>query len=98
MSLTYATGMGRRLILLFACALLVAGCGGKSKPHVFGAVYGRAPTAACLRAKGFKVSTKERAVNFIAYAAPGGGLRARKKGGDLIIAFGLNGTARPPSK
>ena len=86
--------MGRRLILVVACALLVAGCGGKSKPHVLGAVYGRTPTAACLRAKGFKVSTKERDINFIAYAAPGGGLRARKKGVDLIIAFGLNGNDR----
>ena len=80
--------MGRRLIPLFACALFLAGCGGKSKS--VSAVYRLAPTVACLRTHGFKVSTKERDVNFIAYAAPGGGLRARKKGADVIVAFGLN--------
>ena len=87
--------MGRRLILLFACALLVAGCGGKTKPPSgFGNVYKLRPTAACLREHGFKVSTKEKDVNFIAFAAPGGGLRARSKRVDLIIAFGRNGNDR----
>ncbi len=84
--------MGRRLILLFACALL-AGCGGKAKPKI-GNVYTLQPTAACLRADGFNVSTKEKDVNFIAFAAPGGGLRARTKKLDLIIAFGQNGHDR----
>jgi len=85
--------MGRRLIVLFACALVVAGCGGKAKPKV-GTVYTLQPTAACLRAHGFTVSTKEKDVNFIAFAAPGGGLRARTKKADLIIAFGQNGRDR----
>ena len=87
--------MGRRLILLFACALVVAGCGGKAakQPQV-GDVYTLQPTAACLRADGFAVSTKEKDVNFIAFAAPGGGLRARTKKADLIIAFGQNGHDR----
>jgi hypothetical protein len=87
--------MGRRLIPIVASALLLAGCGGTShKAAPVGPVYTLGPTAKCLRAQHFKVSTREKDVNFIAYAAPGGGLRARKKGTDLIIAFGLNGQDR----
>ncbi len=85
--------MGRRLLLasLGCCALLVlAGCGG-SKKHV-GAVYHRGPVITCLRSRDFTVSTSLKDVNFIAWSAPGGGLRAWEKGtkhrSDLILAFG----------
>ena len=84
--------MGLRQILLFACALLLAGCG--NSKHEVGNIYRLRPTAACLRDHGFNVSTKEKDVNFIAFAAPGGGLRARTKRADVIIAFGLNGKDR----
>jgi len=87
--------MDRRLILVVVGALVLAGCGGgKSKPQVAGPAYTRGPTVACLSAHGFEVSTLEKDVNFIAFAAPGGGLRARKKGVDVIIAFGQNGRDR----
>jgi hypothetical protein len=78
--------MGRRLLILSACALLLAGCGGKK--HGSGKVYNLAPTVNCLRAHGFAVSTKQKDVNFIAFSAPEGGLRARKGDTDLIVAFG----------
>ncbi len=46
----------------------------------------------CLRKHNFTVSTSEKDVNFIAYSATGGGLRAWQNGTrhkvDLILAFG----------
>lgn len=85
--------MGRRLgfAALACCALLlVAGCGGKKK--VVGAVYHRAGTISCLKKHHYAVTTSEKDVNFIAWSAPGGGLRAWRAGtrkrGDLILAFG----------
>ena len=84
--------MGRRLVLAsLGCAavLLVAGCGGKK--HTTN-VYSRGPVITCLRKHDFTVSTSLKDVNFIAWSAPGGGLRAWQKGTrhkvDLILAFG----------
>jgi hypothetical protein len=77
--------MGRRLLILGGCALLLAGCG---KKHESGELYTLAPTARCLSSHGFSVSTRQRDVNFIAFSAPEGGLRARMGAADLIIAFG----------
>jgi len=81
--------MARRVVLLCCCALVLAGCGGKK--HAAGNVYHRGPVIDCLRKHNFTVSTAEKDVNFIAYSATGGGLRAwqgpRHKA-DLILAFG----------
>jgi hypothetical protein len=89
--------MGRRLLLLCVsagCVLLLAACGGKKAQHV-GHVYSLGPTAKCLRDHGFTVSRSEKAMNFIAYSATGGGLRAWKpkkhRKADLILAFGADG-------
>jgi hypothetical protein len=85
--------MGRRLLIAaVACCglLLLAGCGGSKKK--VGAVYHRAGTIDCLQRHHYEVTTDEKDVNFIAWSAPGGGLRAWKAGtrkkGDLILAFG----------
>jgi hypothetical protein len=88
--------MARRLALLFfLCVLLVTGCGSTKKQAVVGEVYKRAGVATCLKAHGFTVSTNEKDMNFIAYTATGGGLRAWKpkkhRKTDLIIAFGADG-------
>jgi hypothetical protein len=81
-----APDVGRTLLILGGCTLLLAGCGG-SKPRP-GRVYSLDATAHCLRAHGFTVSTKQKDVGFIAYSASGGGLRARKGSLDVIVAFG----------
>jgi hypothetical protein len=90
--------MVRRIALLTSCcALLVTGCGGgggKQRGAV-GEVYKRDGVAACLREQGFTVSTAEKDMNFIAYTATGGGLRAwkpkRHRKVDVILAFGADG-------
>lgn len=87
--------MGRRhLIPLACCVVLLAGCGSKKNTFV-GQVYSLGPTAQCLRDHGFTVSRSEKDMNFIAYTATGGGLRAWKpkehRKLDLILAFGANG-------
>jgi hypothetical protein len=89
--------MGRRGVFLsFLCVALLTGCGG-SKPQAapVGEVYKRAGVATCLRAHGFAVSTSEKDMNFIAYTATAGGLRAWKpkvhRKTDLILAFGADG-------
>lgn len=78
--------------MLGGCALLLAGCGGKKKEAEVGSLYKRGPVISCLRAHNFTVSTQLKDVNFIAYSATGGGLRAWENGThrqvDLIIAFG----------
>jgi hypothetical protein len=86
--------MGRRLVFAsIGCAALlaVAGCGSSGKKHSTN-VYSRGPVIDCLRGHNFTVSTSEKDVNFIAWSAPGGGLRAWEKGTrhkvDLILAFG----------
>ena len=84
--------MGRSLLILSGCALLLAACGG-GKPHAV-RVYGRAPTVSCLRSHGFEVSTRQKDVGFIADSASGGGLRARKGRVDVIVAFGSGKTER----
>jgi hypothetical protein len=85
--------MGRRLVLaLLGCAALfaLAGCGGGKKHSTN--VYSRGPVIKCLRGHDFTVSTSLKDVNFIAWSAPGGGLRAWENGThhkvDLILAFG----------
>jgi hypothetical protein len=92
--------MARRLLFLIlatGCALGLAACGAttKEKPQVVGQVYTRAPVVRCLKAHGFTVSTREKDMNFIAYTATGGGLRAWKpkkhRKVDLILAFGVSG-------
>jgi hypothetical protein len=89
--------MGRRHLLFIAwCVLLLAGCGGSKKtPTVVGHLFHRGPVATCLRGHGFTVSTSEKEMNFIAYTATGGGLRAWKpkkhRKLDLILAFGADG-------
>jgi hypothetical protein len=87
--------MARRLALLSCCCcLLLTGCGSKKAAFV-GEVYSRGPVAKCLAAHGFTVSTSEKDMNFIAYTATGGGLRAWKpkvhRKVDLILAFGADG-------
>ena len=78
--------------MLGGCALLLAGCGGKKKEAEVGSLYKRGPVISCLRAHDFTVSTQLKDVNFIAYSATGGGLRAWENGThrqvDLIVAFG----------
>jgi hypothetical protein len=90
--------MGRRLLGLCACAALLAGCGGgsdKQSAHTSaGGIYLLDGTASCLEGEGFTISRKEKDVGFIAYSAPAGGLRATKKGADVIIAFGNNARDR----
>jgi hypothetical protein len=88
--------MRRRQLILIACgALLLAGCGGTKKTTFVGHVYHRDAVATCLKAHGFTVSTSEKDMNFIAYTATGGGLRAWKpkvhRKVDLILAFGADG-------
>src|SRR5215212_4026834 len=84
--------MGRRLLILGGCALLLAGCGDEKKAEPPGGLYRLGPVAACLRTNDFTVSTRERDVNFIAFTATGGALRAWENGTnhqvDLIVAFG----------
>jgi len=97
--------MGRRPVFLVLCVALVcvpllAGCGGDdenaaTEPTTTGprvTFYARGPTMACLRRKGFRVTTNAKDVGFIAYTAVGGALRARRpKGADVIMAFGVDG-------
>jgi hypothetical protein len=73
----------RRVVVLVAVALLVAGCG-NSEPSVYKAE----PTAKCLRGNGFRVTTDPTKVGVVAAAAPNGGLRAFEPGNALTIAFG----------
>jgi hypothetical protein len=85
----------RHLLVLACCALLLAGCGSKKKTTYVGHVYHRDAVATCLRLHGFTVSTSEKDMNFIAYTATGGGLRAwrpkKHRKLDLILAFGADG-------
>jgi hypothetical protein len=89
--------MGRRVVFLsFLCALVLTGCGGsKQQAAPVGEVYKRAGVATCLRSHGFTTSTSEKDMNFIAYTATAGGLRAWKpkkhRKTDLILAFGADG-------
>ena len=88
--------MGRRVVFLsFFCALVLTGCGGSKEQAPVGEVYKRAGVATCLRSHGFTVSFQEKDMNFIAYTATAGGLRAWKpkkhRKTDLILAFGADG-------
>jgi hypothetical protein len=73
----------RRVLVLVAVALLVAGCG-NTEPSVYKAE----PTAKCLRGKGYRVTTDSAEIGVVAAAAPNGGLRAFEPGNALTIAFG----------
>jgi hypothetical protein len=94
--------MGRRPVLLLFCVALLGGCGGDGNGDAEGETatttasqvtrYARAPTMACLRRKGLRVTTTAKDVGFIAYTAVGGALRARRpNGADVIMAFGVDG-------
>jgi len=77
----------RRVPLLLAVAFALAACGGNST-----APFQAGPTAKCLRAKGFRVTTAEAKIGFVAAAAANGGLRAVPPDGNaLTIAFGSDG-------
>jgi len=84
----------RWLLILGGCALLAAGCGGSKKQDV-GNLYKLGGASACLRDHGFRVSTSENDVGFVAYTATGGGMRAWENGTNgrvsLILAFGQSG-------
>jgi hypothetical protein len=78
----------RRLLLLAPLALLAAACGqSASKPFT------AAPTATCLKAAGYTVSTDDADVGLVASSATNGGLRATPKGGGntLVLAFAADG-------
>src|SRR6188472_4498732 len=92
---------GRALSLLL-CALALGGCGGDEETATTTTSttggkasvvrYARGPTTTCLTSKGYDVSTDAKKVGFVAYTAVGGGLRASKRGGgDVIMAFGVDG-------
>jgi len=92
--------MRGRSSLVLLCALVLAGCGGDGEAETTTTTagppkivrYARAPTTACLTRAGYTVTTRAKAVGFIAYTAVGGGLRATKAGGgDIIMAFGVDG-------
>jgi len=94
--------MGRRPLPLLLCVLVLVGCGGDGDDAATKATtttgtlnvvrYARQPTVSCLERAGYDVSTRAKAVGFIAYTAVGGGLRAQKSGGgDVIMAFGVDG-------
>jgi hypothetical protein len=77
----------RRAPLLLVLAVVLAGCGGSST-----APFTAGPTAKCLKTKGFRVTTDESQIGFVAAAAANGGLRAVPAGGNaLTIAFGSDG-------
>ena len=73
----------RRVLSIAVVAGLVAGCGADAATP-----YTAKATAPCLRDAGFAVSTADRDVGVIAASAARGGLHARVKGNDLIVAFG----------
>jgi hypothetical protein len=75
----------RRVLLLVALALLVAGCG-DTEPSVYKA----GSTAKCLRKEGYRVTTDPSEIGVVAANAPNGGLRAFEPGNALTIAFGEN--------
>jgi hypothetical protein len=81
----YSRRAMRRVLLLVALALLIAGCG-DTEPSVYKAE----PTANCLREDGYRVTTKPAEIGVVAANAPNGGLRAFKPGNALTIAFGEN--------
>lgn len=90
---------GRALSPLLCALVLLGGCGGDEGTATTTTTgnapvvrYARAPTIACLKSKDYEVSTAAKEVGFIAYTAVGGGLRASKRGGgDVIMAFGVDG-------
>jgi hypothetical protein len=64
-------------------ALLAAGCGARSNTP-----FTAQGTIACLKAKGFTVTTDPTQLGFIAAFAENGGLRASSQGGNVVtIAF-----------
>jgi hypothetical protein len=75
----------RRVLLLVALALLLAGCG-DTEPSVYKAE----PTAKCLRKEGYRVTTDPEKLGIVEANTANGGLLASKPGNALRIAFGAN--------
>jgi hypothetical protein len=73
------------LPILILAGLLLAGCS-SGEPSTFKA----GPTVACLKGKGYSVTTDDAKVGVLAANAPNGGLRANEPGNALTIAFGQN--------
>jgi hypothetical protein len=85
--------MGRRLLFLSFCAVLLAGCGGKEQAAPVAPVYKAGATEKCLRGHGFKIRHGAKEVGFIAFTSVGGSLRATKDPArDVILAFGNDGS------
>ena len=75
----------RRVFLLVALALLIAGCG-DTEPSVYTAE----PTAKCLRKEGYRVTIDPEKLGIVEANTANGGLLASKPGNALRIAFGAN--------
>ena len=81
----YSRRAMRRVLLLVALALLIAGCG-DTEPSVYKAE----PTANCLRKDGYRVTTDPAKLGIVEANTANGGLLASKPGNALRIAFGAN--------
>jgi hypothetical protein len=81
----YSRRAMRRVLLLVALTLLIAGCG-DTEPSVYKAE----PTAKCLREEGYRVTTDPAKLGVVEANTANGGLLAAKPGNALRIAFGAS--------
>jgi len=75
----------RRVLLLVALALLLAGCG-DTEPSVYKAE----STAKCLRGESYRVTTDPEKLGVVEANTENGGLLATKPGNAVRIAFGAD--------